>query len=116
MAAAFGRLVKSLFNPFPIPFFLNMKNAECQLQVVLTVCLQLNLNGLNEKHTKKFKKTVARTVKQLARNSSKRTAKELKNNKNSVQTISPRVQPKLAIHTTRTVAKRSAATKAATKK
>lgn len=93
-----------------------MKNAERQLQTALTESLQLNLNGLNEKHTKKLRKTVARTVKQLARKFSKLTAKELKNNKTSVHTTPPHVQPKLAIRTTRTAAKRSAATKAATKK
>ena len=93
-----------------------MKNAERQLQAALTESLQLNLNGLNEKHTKKLRKTVARTVKQLARKFSKLTAKELKNNKTSVYTTPPPVQPKLAIRTTRTAAKRSVATKAATKK
>ena len=93
-----------------------MKNAERQLQAALTESLQLNLNGLNEKHTKKLRKTVARTVKQLARKFSKLTAKELKNNKNPDYTTPPRVQPKLAIRTTRMAAKRSVATKAATKK
>lgn len=93
-----------------------MKNAERQLQAALTESLQFNLNGLNEKHTKKLRKTVARTVKQLARKFSKLTAKELKNNKTSVHTNPPFAHHKLAIRTTRTAAKRSVATKAATKK
>ena len=86
-----------------------MKNAERLLRTTLTESLQLSLTGLNEKHTKKLRKTVARAVNQLARRFSKLTAKEQRNNKNSV---SATALPKPAI---RTAAKRPVAAKAATK-
>jgi hypothetical protein len=55
-----------------------MKNAESQLRTVLTESLQLSLAGLNQKHTKKLQKTIARAVKQLTRRYTKLVAKELK--------------------------------------
>ena len=90
-----------------------MKNAERQLQATLTESLQLNLNGLNEKHTKKLQKTVARVVKQLARKFAKLTAKELKGHKKAAPISLALLKP--ATCTTRTAAKRPNAPKAATK-
>lgn len=91
-----------------------MKNTEHQLRASLTESLQLNLNGLNEKHTKKLRKTVARAAKQLARKYAKLTAKELKSTKKAAP-ISHEL-PKPVIRTTRTAAKRPAAAKATPKK
>lgn len=90
-----------------------MKNATKQLRTALTESLQLNLSGLNEKHTKKLQKTVARTVKQLARKFAKLTTKELKGSKKTAP-ISHAL-PKPVIRTTRTAAKRPATAKAALK-
>lgn len=90
-----------------------MKNAEHQLRTALTESLQLNLNGLNEKHSKKLQKTVARAAKQLARKFAKLTAKELKGHKKTA--AAAHALPKPAIRATRTAAKRPVAAKAATK-
>lgn len=87
-----------------------MKNAERQLQTALTESLQLNLSGLNEKHTKKLQKTVARAVKQLARKFAKLTAKELKGHKKAAPAT--HTLPKPVIRATRTAAKRPATAKA----
>lgn len=90
-----------------------MKNAEQHLRTALTESLQLNLSGLNQKHTKKLQKTVARTVKQLARKFAKLTAKELKHTKKA--TPVSHALPKPAIRTTRTAAKRPSTAKAVAK-
>jgi hypothetical protein len=94
-----------------------MKNAERHLQTTLTESLQLNLNGLNEKHTKKLRKTVARAVKQLAKKYLKLAAKELKSNKKAIPEAAPVIHalPKPVIRATRTTAKRPAVAKAAVK-
>ena len=86
-----------------------MKNAERQLQTALTESLQLNLSGLNEKHTKKLQKTVARAVKQLVRKFAKFTAKELKGHKK--EALTTHALPKPVIRATRTAAKRPAIAK-----
>lgn len=93
-----------------------MKNAEHDLRASLTDSLQHSLTGLNEKHTKKLRKTVDRAVKVLARKFAKLTAKELKGNKKAVPKAAPVVHalPKPAIRATRTTAKRPVAAKAAT--
>ncbi|WP_210521177.1 hypothetical protein [Hymenobacter terricola] len=86
-----------------------MKNAEKQLRDALAESLQLNLGGLNEKHTKKLQKAVARTAKQLARKFAKLTAKELKSHKKPAW--APHALPKPVIRATRTAAKRPATAK-----
>ena len=73
-----------------------MKNAERQLQAALTESLLLNLSGLNEQHTKKLHKTVARAVKQLARKFAKLTAKELKGHKKAAPAIHALPKPVIA--------------------
>ena len=90
-----------------------MKNAEKQLRIALAESLQLNLSGLNERHTKKLQKAVARTAKQLARKFARLTAKELKGHKKPVSIT--HALPKPVIRATRTAAKRPAAAKAASK-
>lgn len=90
-----------------------MKNVEHQLRTALTESLQLNLSGLNEQHTKKLQKTVARAVKQLARKFAKLTAKELKDHRKTAPLSL--TLPKPVIRTTRTAAKRPATAKAAPK-
>ena len=90
-----------------------MKNAEHQLRAALTESLHLNLSGLNEQHTKKLEKTVARAVKQLARKFAKLTAKELKGHQKAAP--SARALPKPVIRATRTAAKLPATAKAAVK-
>jgi hypothetical protein len=90
-----------------------MKNATKQLRTALAESLQLNLSGLNEKHTKKLQKTVARAAKQLARKFAKFTAKELKSHKKAASAT--HALPKPVIRATRTAAKRPVPAKAATK-
>ena len=87
-----------------------MKNAEKQLRSVLTESLQLNLDGLNESHTKKLQKTVARAVKQLARRFTKFNAKELKGHQKVA--LATHALPKPVVRATRTAAKRPVPTKA----
>ena len=86
-----------------------MKNAERHLRAALTESLQSSLAGLNEKHTKKLQKTVARAVKQLARKYAKLAAKELKGHKKAAPVKEAPALPKPA---TRTAAKRPATAKA----